>query len=218
MRRSTIRALAAVGTLGALGVAAYWRRNPSACPYRGGRFALDVPRPIITRSRLVRILAPASGERLLEVGPGTGHYTLPVASRLRSGGRLDALDVQRAMLRHARDRVRGAAAGEIAFTQGDARTLPYRDDAFDGAYLVVVLGEVPDQTAALSELRRVVRPGGRLVVGELVPDPHMVPFEGLRERAEAVGFVFADRIGGRLGYFARFEVPAETASRRGSGD
>jgi ubiquinone/menaquinone biosynthesis C-methylase UbiE len=177
-----------------------------------------VPRPIITRSRLVRILAPEPGERLLEVGPGTGRYTLPVASRLRPGGRLDALDVQRSMLRHTRDRARGATTGEIAFTRGDARTLPYRDDAFDGAYLVLVLGEVPDQAAALSELRRVIRPGGRLVVGELVPDPHVVPFARLRERAEAAGFVFADRIGGRLGYLARFELPAEPDAERGSGD
>jgi SAM-dependent methyltransferase len=218
MRRSTIQAFAAAGVLGAIGVAGYWRRNPSACPYRGGRFALDVPRPIVTRSRLVRILAPAPGERLLEVGPGTGRYALPVAARLQPGGRLDALDVQRAMLRHTRDRARGTAAGEITFTQGDARTLPYRDGAFDGAYLVLVLGEVPDQTAALSELRRVVRPGGRLVVGELVPDPHVVPFERLRERAEAAGFVFADRIGSRLGYLARFEVPSEPDTRRGPRD
>jgi len=42
----------------------------------------------------------------------------------------------------------------------DARTLPFEDDSFDGAYLVTVLGEIPDQDAALRELRRVVRSGG----------------------------------------------------------
>lgn len=217
MRRPTIRTLAGIGALAGVGAAAYWRRNPSACPYRGGRFALDVPRPIITRSRLVRILASEPGEHLLEVGPGTGYYTRPVASRLGSEGRLDVLDLQRSMLHHTRDRARSTGGGEIGFARGDARALPYCDDAVDGAYLVLVLGEVPDQTAALSELRRVVRPGGRLVVGESVPDPHMVPFERLRERAETAGFVFEGRIGGRLGYFARFRVPAESGGQESMG-
>jgi SAM-dependent methyltransferase len=217
MRRPSGRTLAAVGALGALGAAVYWRRNPSACPYRGGRFALDVPRPIITRSRLVRILEPTPGEQLLEIGPGTGHYTLPVASRLEPGGRLVTLDLQRAMLQHTRDRARDAGTETLGFTQGDARALPYRDDAFDGAYLVLVLGEVPDRRAALSELRRVVRPGGRLVVGELLPDPHMVPFEWLCKHAESEGFEFEERIGGRAGYFARFRVPAESDGQESMG-
>ena len=55
--------------------------------------------------------------------------------------------------------------------QGDARELPYGDATFDGAYLTAVLGEIPDQGVALRELARVVKPVGRLVVGELFGDP-----------------------------------------------
>ena len=65
--------------------------------------------------------------------------------------------------------------------------LPYDDDSFDAAYLVTVLGEIPDQDAALRELARVLQPGGRLVVGELFGDPHMVTSGKLRERAGARG-------------------------------
>ena len=71
-------------------------------------------------------------------------------------------------------RAREAGLGNMVPTQGDARELPYDDDAVDGAYLVTVLGEIPDQEAALRELARVVRPGGRVVVGELIGDPHWV--------------------------------------------
>ena len=59
--------------------------------------------------------------------------------------------------------------------------MPFPDDSFDGAFLVTVLGEVPDQVAALRELRRVVRPNGRIVV-ELFGDPHMVTGSAGRAR------------------------------------
>ena len=52
--------------------------------------------------------------------------------------------------------------------------MPYEDGTFDAAFLVTVLGEVPDQDSALRELARVLQPGGRLIVGELLGDPHYV--------------------------------------------
>jgi ubiquinone/menaquinone biosynthesis C-methylase UbiE len=87
--------------------------------------------------------------------------------------------------------------------RADARELPYPDDAFDGAYLVTVLGEVPDQDAALRELRRVLKPEGRVVVGELFGDPHMVTHAALRERAAAAGLQVERVLGGRLWHFTR---------------
>ena len=71
-------------------------------------------------------------------------------------------------------------------------------------YIITVLGEIPDQDAALREVRRVLRPGGRLVVGELIGDPHMVGFGTLCKRAETIGLCYGLRLGGWLGYLARF--------------
>lgn len=93
---------------------------------------------------------------------------------------------------------------EAVQTQGDARELPYSDASFDGAYLTAVLGEIPDQDAALRELARVIKPGGRLVMGELFGDPHWVSPKRLSTRAESAGFEFRERTGTALGYFARF--------------
>jgi ubiquinone/menaquinone biosynthesis C-methylase UbiE len=194
------------GATAVLGVALYWRRNPSACPYNQ-RFWVQAPHPFITRARLREILEPVPGERVLEVGPGTGYYTLAVAEWLGPEGRLDVFDLQQEMLDHTMRRADERGLVNITPTQGDAQQLPYDDATFDAAYLVTVLGEIPDQAAALAELRRVLKPSGRLVVGELFGDPHMVTAGALRERAEAAGLRFDRQVGGNLGYFARFVAP-----------
>jgi ubiquinone/menaquinone biosynthesis C-methylase UbiE len=194
--------------LGAAGVGAaavWWRLNPSACPYNQ-RFWVDAPHPFITRERLREALAPATGEHLLEVGPGTGYYALPVAEWLGESGTLDLLDVQQEFLDHTVGRAREHGLENLRPSLADAQRMPYEDDTFDGAYLVTVLGEVPDQDAALRELRRVVKPGGRVVVGELFGDPHMVTSGTLRTRAEAAGLSYERRVGPPFGFFARFAV------------
>lgn len=183
-----------------------WRKHPSPCPY-SQRFWIDLPRPVITRSRLQATLAPQPGERILEIGPGTGYYTPSVADRLGPDGTLHVLDVQREMLAHTRDRARKGGLWNVEPIIADARDLPYPDDSFAAAYLVLVLGEVPDRKRALAELHRVLEPDGRLVVGELLPDPHFVTAGTLRRRAEREGFRFDGQDGYRFGYFARFHVP-----------
>ena len=201
--RSRPRGLALTAGAAVLAAALWWRRHPSACPY-GQRFWVEAPHPLITRARLREVLDPQPGERLLEVGPGTGYYTLPVAGWVAPGGDLEILDVQREMLDHTLRRAAEQAIDNLVATQADAREMPYEDARFDGAYLVTVLGEVPDQEAALRELHRVVRPGGRVVVGELFGDPHWVAPGKLKGEAEAAGLRLDQRSGRSLGYFARF--------------
>src|SRR5918997_2212769 len=88
----------ATGLLGAALLALTLRRlkNPAPCPY-GQRFALELPRPFMTRIRFRSVLAPEPGENVLEVGPGTGYYGLHVARWLEPGGMLDVLDIQAEM-------------------------------------------------------------------------------------------------------------------------
>jgi len=200
MRRLALLAGAAV-----LGVALWWRKNPSACPY-SQRFWVEAPHPFITRARLREILEPEPGECLLEIGPGTGYYTIPAAGWLSPGGTLDVVDVQQEMLDHTMRRAREQGIENVTATLGDARELSFPDDTFDGAFLVTVLGEVPDQQAALRELRRVIRPGGRIVVGELFGDPHMVTHSALARSAEAAGLSVEQKLGGALWHFTRLQA------------
>ena len=106
-------------------------------------------------SACARSSSRAPGERLLEVGPGTGYYRCPVAEWLAPAAGSTCSTCSR---RCSTTRMRRARRRESR-TSPDARRrreLPYGDDSFDGAYLVTVLGEIPDQDAALRELRRVV--------------------------------------------------------------
>ena len=193
--------LAAAAAVG--GAALWWRKNPSACPY-SQRFWVEAPHPLITRARLREILEAKPGERILEVGPGTGYYTLDVAEWVKPDGEVDMLDLQQEMLDHTMRRAGERGLANLTPTQADATSMPYEDGTFDAAFLITTLGEIPDQDGALRELARVLRPGGRLVVGELLGDPHYVRLGPMRLRATGAGLAFDRRVGNAVGYFARF--------------
>ena len=195
----------ALGAVAVGAVALWWRKNPSACPY-SQRFWVEAPHPLITRARLREILEPRPGERLLEIGPGTGYYTLELATWVSDQGAIEVLDIQQEMLDHTIRAARERGLWNVNPTRGDAQELGWDDDSFDAAILITVLGEIPDQDAALREIARVLRPGGRLIVGELFGDPHMVTLGSLQRRAEAAGLRFERRVGPKLGYFARFSA------------
>jgi len=200
-----VRKLVALAALVVGAVALWWRKNPSACPY-SQRFWVEAPHPLITRARLREILEPQPGERVLEIGPGTGYYTLDLAAWVGEEGAIEIFDIQQEMLDHA---IRAAAERgllNVNPTRGDAQELGWDDDTFDAVVLITVLGEIPDQDAALREVARVLRPGGRLIVGELLGDPHYVTPGSLQRRAEAAGLRFERRVGPRVGYFARFRA------------
>ncbi len=200
-----LRTALLLGAVGTLAAALWWRRNPSACPYNQ-RFWVQAPHPFITRARLLEALALAPDERVLEIGPGTGYYTFDMAAAVPAG-QVDVFDVQQEMLDHVMRAAAERGVTNVRPTLGDAQDLPYDDDAFDAAVLVTVLGEIPDQEQALRELARVLRPGGRLVVGELFGDPHMVTSGKLRDRARGAGLGFDRRLGNPLAFFERFETP-----------
>ena len=197
--------IALLGAAGGGAAALWWRRNPSACPYNQ-RFWVQAPHPLITRARLREALDPRPGERVLEVGPGTGYYTLELAAWVGDQGSVEVLDIQQEMLDHTIRAARERGLWNVNPTRSDAQEMGWDDDSFDAAILITVLGEIPDQDAALREIARVLKPGGRLIVGELFGDPHMVTLGSLRRRAEAAGLRFERRVGPKLGYFARFSA------------
>ena len=196
------RALLAAAGGATLAAALWWRKNPSACPY-GQRFWVEAPHPGIGIERLRSVLRPEPGERVLEIGPGTGYYTLDMAGWLGPGGTVEIFDIQQEFLDHVMRRAARRGIENISPTLGDATELPFEDESVDAVVLTAVLGEIPDPDAALREIRRVLRPGGRLVVGELFGDPHFTTLASLRRRGAAAGLALEERSGNWLAYFAR---------------
>ncbi|MGC1852477.1 MAG: methyltransferase domain-containing protein [Solirubrobacterales bacterium] len=199
-----MRARRVLGAAGAatLAAALWWRKNPSACPY-GQRFWVEAPHPIVTRERLRSVLAPTPGERVLEIGPGTGYYTLDLAEWLGADGRVEIFDLQQEFLDHVMHRTAERGLANVVPTQGDATALPYEDDSIDAVVLTAVLGEIPDPGAALREIARVLKPSGRLIVGELFGDPHFTTLASLKRQAAEAGLAYETHSGNWFAYFAR---------------
>jgi arsenite methyltransferase len=120
----------------------------------------------VRRRGLVRqALAASAGERILDVGCGPGFYCLELLNEVGPEGSVTGLDSSPAMLALAARRCEGHE--NVTFEQADATSLPVEDASFDAALCVQVLEYVPDATAALAELHRAVRPGGRVVIWDV---------------------------------------------------
>ena len=117
------------------------------------------------RRAVARITGAGPGDRVLDLAAGTGTSSLSFTA---TGADCVACDFSLGMLRAGRSRLTGREqrGGRLALVAGDALRLPFRDGAFDAVTISFGLRNVASPGAALAEMRRVTRPGGRLVVCE----------------------------------------------------
>lgn len=114
---------------------------------------------------LVDALVPVAGERILEVGCGSGVLCRQVTPGVVPGGKMIGVDISPEFLRIAQRYAVNANLPEtILWSAGQAEVLPFQDASFDGVFAARLLLHVQDPQAVLKELVRVVRPGGRVVV------------------------------------------------------
>lgn len=119
------------------------------------------------RRVVARITGAKPGERVLDLAAGTGTSTLTFTA---TGADAVACDFSLGMLQAGHSKIgagpQGSGQGRLGWVAGDALRLPFRDGAFDAVTISFGLRNVADTGAALAEMGRVTRPGGRLVVCE----------------------------------------------------
>jgi demethylmenaquinone methyltransferase/2-methoxy-6-polyprenyl-1,4-benzoquinol methylase len=114
------------------------------------------------RGRAADLAAVGPGDRVLDVATGTGDLAIELARRVGRGGEVVGMDFSEGMLELARQK-----APELRFEQGNALELSYADGEFAAATVGFGARNFSDLGAGLAEMRRVVRPGGRVVVLEI---------------------------------------------------
>jgi len=151
--------------------------RPRPMPHQFAK-ALDNPLRLRYRdpSETLGMYGFVVGMTVMDAGCGTGLFTVDMARMVGAKGVVHAVDIQQPMLRKTELRVRQAGVAErVRLHHCGLNAIPLPDDSIDLAVLIATLPQVPDRLGALLELRRVLKPGARIVVSEELPDPAYVP-------------------------------------------
>jgi ubiquinone/menaquinone biosynthesis C-methylase UbiE len=197
-----------IAALSLLGIGVLIRRwqtglRPMPCPYYLS-FLLD--NPFMNRVAGSQLLLDRAkvmpGMRVLDVGCGPGRITLPAARRVGPDGEVTALDIQPAMLQRVQSKLDAQNVTNVYLLHagaGEGKTDP---ESYDRAFLVTVLGEIPDKVAALREIYQALKPGGILSITEVLPDPDFQTPASIRQLAQQTGF----EVDGKMGGFPAFTM------------
>lgn len=175
----------------------------------------DYRRKVQPPDLLIQRSGIKNGMNVLEIGCGSGAMTTYVAKAVGTKGTVYALDIQKDMLKQLEKKLARPENQNITNVKmilGDATKLPFGNNSLDLVYLVTVLQEIPNRSAALVEIRRVLKPGGILAVTELLPDPDYVIATTTAKQGKQAGFR-VDKISGNLfNYTVRFTKPPQNST------
>lgn len=185
------------------------RRQELPCPaWLGWMVEMENPFTRANRSGfIIEQAGIAPGMKVLDAGCGPGRVTVPAARAAGPQGEVWAVDVQQEMLDMVREKAGAAGLENIHFQQAALGEGKLPQDTFDRAVLVTVLGEIPDQVAALKEIFSALKPGGVLSISEVIFDPHFQRREHVLAVAEQAGFVEKGFFGKKLAYIQHLEKP-----------
>ena len=165
---------------------------------------LQPPQKIVENSGIIK------GMKVLEIGCGSGAFTIGAARAIGGNGILYALDIEESMLKQLQRKLarpENADIRNIVPVHKSAYDLPFEDSSLDLVFMVTVLQEIPDKQRSLSEIKRVLKPGGTLAVSEWLFDPDYPWQSTTRRQCEKEGFVFNISHGNLWSYTVRFKKP-----------
>jgi ubiquinone/menaquinone biosynthesis C-methylase UbiE len=206
VRRCRIFALLIVGA--ATVVVAVWlreRRSRRVFPAHQADALLNPARRLMQSPKsMVQTFGIAEGQRVLELGPGPGFFTKEAARVVGPTGAVICIDLQRGMVDALHRHLPEESKASVRAVVGSAMQLPLASASIDNAFMVAVLGEVPDPVATLTELNRVLRAGGALSIGEMLTDPDYIRQPVLRRRAWDAGLRYTGKTRQPFGYVMHF--------------
>lgn len=186
------------------------RRHSIPCPV-WLRWLVELDNPFAKTNRaavIVENLDLKPGMIVLDAGCGPGRVTVPVAKRVGNEGAVVAMDIQAGMLARVKEKAQTSGQSNIEFLQAGIGGGKLPHGRFDRALLVTVLGEIPNQQAAMKEIYDSLKPGGILSVTEIIFDPHFQRRSTVSRLAEEAGFKVKQFFGNRAAYTLNLEKPA----------
>ena len=151
------------------------------------------------------------GMKVLEVGPGSGTYTVAAARRVGDEGQVVAIDIEPKMVERVERRAQAEGVTNIEARVADVYDLPFDAETFDAIYLMSVVGEIPKPAMALQEFQRVLSPTGTLAFSELLVDPDYTRSSTLIEMAGKAGLQPTSKSGNLFHYTLVFEKGSQLA-------
>jgi ubiquinone/menaquinone biosynthesis C-methylase UbiE len=188
-----------------------WRfisnRKSLPCPsWLGWMVEMDNPFTKTNRAHvIIDLLGLQPGMKVLDAGCGPGRLSIPAAQAIGSQGELTALDLQAEMLARVQEKTKTAGLSNIRFIHSGLGVEKLEKNYYDRALMVTVLGEIPDQESAMTEIFEALKPGGILSVTEVIFDPHFQSRAAVQRVASNVGFSEVGFFGKRLAYTMHFE-------------
>jgi len=125
------------------------------------------------RQKGLQLLSVTPGEVVLEIGFGTGYSLKEIANSVGENGRAYGIDITPQMIEITRKRLRKAGLTDrVELYEGDAKGMPYQDNKFDAVYMASTLElfDTPDIPRVLKEIKRVLKPSGRLGIASLTKE------------------------------------------------
>ena len=156
------------------------------------------------------------GMTVLEVGPGNGTYTVATARYLGPQGKVVAIDIEPRMVERVQQRIAAEGVQNVEARVADVYRLPWDEATFDAVYITAVIGEIPEPVQAISELHRVLKPGGTLAFSELLMDPDYPLASTLVRWATPAGLRLKEQHGNPFHYTLVFEKQGAASEPRPS--
>ena len=146
-----------------------------------------------------------AGMTVLEVGPGNGRYTMELARRVGSAGKVITVDIEPKMIERVTQRAQAEGVTNLEARVANVYALPFEDGSLDAVCMITVIGEIPAPLRAMGEFYRVLKPSGTLAFSELWLDPDYPLAGTLIQQASQANFRLKRKLGNFFAYTLVFE-------------